>query len=317
MSRAPQPADSSLILLTRNGGERFRACIAALRRCEGVDELEWIVVDSSSNDGTERIGAALPGVRFHSLDPREFGHGRTRNLAARLATRDVLIFLVQDAVPQGGDFLLRLLAPLAETRVAGAFARQIPAATTNAAEAHFLSSVYPAERRVREDPGGRELRFEEYFFSNVAAAIRRSAWKQEPFADDIVMSEDQEWARRILRAGWQLVYESMAVVEHAHDYRLGQLLRRNFDSAASLRDLGGGTFAELAAGELAYLGRGIAALTRQGRAHALPHFALWEATRALGALLGRSARWLPRGLVMRLTHYPDSWRRRWPQREHV
>ena len=47
------------------------------------------------------------------------------------------------------------------------------------------------------------------------------------------MGEDQEWSRRMLLAGFELVYEPRAVVRHSHPYTLAAAFRRFFDSGAS------------------------------------------------------------------------------------
>ena len=58
-------------------------------------------------------------------------------------------------------------------------------------------------------------------------------WEEFPFADDIVMSEDQEWSRRVLRAGLDIVYEPEAAVHHSHAYSVLSAMRRFFDSGVS------------------------------------------------------------------------------------
>jgi rhamnosyltransferase len=70
-------------------------------------------------------------------------------------------------------------------------------------------------------------------FSNVNAAIRRELWEQFPFSTDIVMSEDQEWSRSAIMAGYSLVYEPLAAVRHSHNYTLVAAFRRFFDSGVS------------------------------------------------------------------------------------
>ena len=47
------------------------------------------------------------------------------------------------------------------------------------------------------------------------------------------MSEDQEWSRRVLRAGYSLAYEPRAVVRHSHAYTIATAFRRFFDSGVS------------------------------------------------------------------------------------
>ena len=47
------------------------------------------------------------------------------------------------------------------------------------------------------------------------------------------MSEDQEWSRRVLLAGFSIVYEPRAVVHHSHAYSIAGAFRRFFDSGVS------------------------------------------------------------------------------------
>ena len=70
-------------------------------------------------------------------------------------------------------------------------------------------------------------------FSNVNSAIRRSVWDGLRFADDIIMSEDQEWSARVLLAGWTVLYEPRAAVRHSHVYTVRSAFTRFFDSGVS------------------------------------------------------------------------------------
>ena len=48
------------------------------------------------------------------------------------------------------------------------------------------------------------------------------------------MSEDQEWAKRALLAGYKIAYANESVVYHSHDYSLRQVFHRFFGSGATL-----------------------------------------------------------------------------------
>src|SRR5439155_14048995 len=75
----------SLLIPTLDGGRDFELLLAAIDRQEDVDELELVVVDSGSADGTTDA-ARRAGARVVSIPRDEFGHGRTRNLAAEVST---------------------------------------------------------------------------------------------------------------------------------------------------------------------------------------------------------------------------------------
>ena len=98
-----------VVVPTRNGGARFRACLSALFRQRPAPSAV-VVVDSGSDDGTPEA-ARQAGAQVLEIASKDFDHGRTRSLGAQqLAEADVLIFLVQDAVPLGTDCLATLAA---------------------------------------------------------------------------------------------------------------------------------------------------------------------------------------------------------------
>jgi hypothetical protein len=76
-------------------------------------------------------------------------------------------------------------------------------------------------------------------FSNVTSAIRRELLARFPFADDLVMSEDQEWAARVLLAGYRLVYEPRSRVVHSHNRSMWGELKRVYLDHQNLHRLFG------------------------------------------------------------------------------
>ena len=113
------------------------------------------------------------------------------------------------------------------------YGRQLPHEDASPPERYFLDFLYgPAARTQRMAERG-HLTFEETLFSNVNSAIPRDVWERFPFAEDVVMSEDQEWSRRVLLAGMSVVYEPKASVHHSHAYSMRDAVRRFFDSGAS------------------------------------------------------------------------------------
>ena len=223
----------SVLIPVRNGGEDLRRCIEAIWAQRTDREVEIVVVDSASEDGSAELAHEL-GARVHGIELAEFNHGATRNLAAELAEGEVLVFTTQDAFAADELWLERLVAPLdADPGVAGVYGRQLPHAGASAPERFFLDFLYGPWPRTQAVNGHGELDLRTTLFSNVNAAIRREAWEGFRFADDIIMSEDQEWAVRVLLAGRSLRYEPEAAVRHSHPYTVGSAFRRFFDSGAS------------------------------------------------------------------------------------
>jgi rhamnosyltransferase len=241
----------SIVLLTRNGAETLPAALAAIA-CQRTDfAFEVIAVDSGSTDGT--LALLEPVAReVVRIVPESFNHGLTRNLAIHHARGELVVLLVQDALPSSEDWLTRLTAPLrTNPQVAGAFCRQQPRDGAAAITRHYLDmwvAASPGPRSValkdgseldRLDPPAR-LRL--CAFDNVCSCIRRAVWARIPFVDTPI-GEDLEWARAVLVAGYRLDYVPDAIVLHSHDrsarYELARtyVLHRRLFSLFGLRTI--------------------------------------------------------------------------------
>lgn len=300
----------SVVLPVKDGGSDLVRCLQAISKQEVDADVEIVVVDSGSTDGSAEV-ARERGARVHEIPPTEFGHGRTRNLGAELARGEVLVFTSQDAYAADETWLARLVAPLSGSEAcAGVYGRQLPHDDATPPERFFLDFLYGPEARIQRLDGSDEPSYEQTLFSNVNSAIRRDVWQAYSFADDLIMSEDQEWSRRVLRAGYELVYEPRAAVYHSHAYSVGGAFRRFFDSGISAER----SYAAGRAGSGAlrraggrYARREIAWLWQTGQRRWLPYTACYELAKFTGLQLGRRHRWLPVWLKRRLSALPAYW----------
>jgi rhamnosyltransferase len=259
-------------------------------------------------DLTLDYARCYPQIQIHSIPPGEFGHGRTRNLGARLAHSDILIYLVQDATPATPDFLLRLTALLANQDVAATYGRQLPRVAANPVEQFFLQATYPDSTQTRAFDVSQSLTIRSIFFSNVCSAIRRSVWERIPFDEHLIMSEDQQWAKEVLLRGYSIVYEPSATVIHSHNYGLKKVMQRNFDSGYSLRGVVEDSSAGMIHYELSFIRAGIKWLRNLGKTCYIPYFFLHEAARSLGFALGQKAYLLPTWVNRHFSLHKNYWK---------
>ncbi|MGH2922414.1 MAG: glycosyltransferase family 2 protein, partial [Solirubrobacterales bacterium] len=80
----------SVVIPVRNAGEDLRRCLEEIARQRTADEVEIVVVDSASTDGSAALARTL-GARVHEIPVEEFDHGATRNLGAELARGETLV----------------------------------------------------------------------------------------------------------------------------------------------------------------------------------------------------------------------------------
>jgi rhamnosyltransferase len=278
----------SIVIPVKNGGDDLRRCLSGIAAQRVEDEVEVVVVDSGSTDGSDAL-AESGGARVHRIPPEEFNHGATRNLGVSLARGDRLVFTSQDAHAENDDWLALLTAPLEDPEVAGVYGRQVAHEGAKPPERFFMDFLYGTRARIQRAASERELSMQTTLFSNANSAIRRDVLERFPFVDDIVMSEDQEWSRRVLLAGYAVVYEPRAVVRHSHPYTLRSAFRRFYASGLSSRRAyapGRGSLLVVARTGLAYAREEVGWLRRHRLLRWLPYAALYEGAKAAGLVAG-------------------------------
>lgn len=294
------PTPVSAIIPTLNGAATLGPLLESLQRMREQYPLQLLAIDSGSRDGTLAMLEAAR-VQVVDLGGRPFGHASARNRAAGLSSGEILLFLTQDVEPVGADWLPALVRPLADPRVAGAFGRQLPR-DASPEEAFMVAANYGSEPRLLtaealEAPFGPGATL----FSNAFGAMRRDVWKKHPLPD-IVMSEDQAWARTVLSAGFTLQYVPEAAVYHGHDLSLLRAFRRNFDSGSSLETLGltGGAWSL----GWSHLRRELAWIRSTHGVPAAARALVYEGIRMTGFQAGRLERYLPRVMARALGEAP-------------
>ena len=127
-----------------------------------------------------------------------------------------------------------------------------------------------------------------------------------PFRADLTMSEDQEWSRRVLRAGLALVYEPEAVVRHSHAYTIRSAFRRFFDSGVSAEHSyveGATSRRALRQAGAQYAREELTWLWCTGRRRWIPYTVVYEGAKFIGLQLGLRHRSLPEAVRRRLGSY--------------
>lgn len=300
----------SVVIPVKDGGDELAHCLDAISAQDISDEVEVVAVDSGSSDDSVAV-ASSRGARVYEIAAASFNHGAARNLGARHSIGDVLVFLSQDAVPVDDQWLARLIRPLREEPdIAGVYGGQLPRHGTRPPERYFLGFLYGSSPRRQRAGGESELSMDTTLFSNVNGAMLRAMWERFPFVEDIVMSEDQEWSRRVLLAGHGLAYEPAAAVYHSHNYTLVSAFRRFFDSgmSADRAYLAGRTSGRaLRRAAIRYAVGEAAWLLRTGQVQWIPYAALYEGVKLLGLVLGINHGLLPVWLKRRFSALPDGW----------
>jgi glycosyltransferase involved in cell wall biosynthesis len=242
-------ADATVAIPVLNGARYLDEVLGAVRAQRTDREVELLIVDSGSTDGSLDIAEAH-GARIHRIDRRDFSHGGTRNRMMEMAAGEHVAFITQDATPAHERWLAALLEGFEQAGdVALVFgphdARPDASHMIKAEmERHFATwgeggtriDVQRLPRDATSLAAYRGFPGRWTFFSDVNGCVARWAWRQVPYRD-VPYAEDQLLGREMIEAGFAKVFHPEARVKHSHDYPPLDFLRRYFDEFRSLREV--------------------------------------------------------------------------------
>lgn len=249
MENDNQPAPvATVAIMTFNGDLYLEAIIRAVEGQVLDGGVEILIVDSGSTDRTLEIVRAHSAVRLHEIPNNEFGHGKTRNLAARLARGEFIAFLTHDAIPSHERWLHELLAPMREAGlgVKAVMGKQIPRPGCFPLLKYEIQGVFTGfgpdfGTTVFYDYGidpGQGLLDALSFYSDVNSATRRDFLVNEIPYRDVRYSEDMQFGEDIIRNGYSKAYAPRGSVIHSNDLTLQEYGKRMFDETVALRQIG-------------------------------------------------------------------------------
>jgi rhamnosyltransferase len=312
------PGSVTVAIPTLDAGLAFAEVLSAIREQRVAQDLELIVCDSGSSDGTVALARAH-GAEVIEIPRARFSHGGTRNLLMDRSAGDHVAFLTQDAIPAHDGWLERLLDAFIHSPDAGlAFGPYAPRSDASVSvarelEGWFMSFAPPGQPRVdRLDTSERDMPSSRFlghlgFFTDANGCVARSAWERVPFRE-IAYAEDHLLAQDMLRAGYAKVYVPDAAVIHSHEYTPWEWLRRSFDESRAVAEVYGVSPGGRIVDATRNLRGNVGADTRWARSHGRPvgaallvRSALHNGARAAGAVLGAHANRLPAALTSELS----------------
>lgn len=237
----------SIIIPTKNGGNIFQRVLEQVVKQELSDDYEVIIVDSGSSDQTVTFVKTkqqeFENIVLKEIHPKQFGHGKTRNLGASIARGKYLVFITQDAMPYDQYWLKNLVSCFNDDdNIVGVFGRHIPYDDCDIFEKHNIITHFnnfgseltiyymDDQERYNREEGYRHLLC---FYSDNSSAMRKSVWEHTPYPD-VDFAEDQLWARQIIEKGYKKAYSPESVVYHSHNYTFKQQFKRYYDEYKGL-----------------------------------------------------------------------------------
>ena len=160
----------------------------------------------------------------------EYDRAGSRDTILRELDLDIVIFMVQTAIPQNRYLIEKLTEPFKEERTAVVYGRHMTDEECSPIECCVRQFNYPPKGMTKSLEDAGKLGIRTFFNSNVCAAYRRRAYLEtEGFGKRMIAGEDMLAARRLLEKGWQAVYAPEAEVIYYRNDDLYGLWKRNFD----------------------------------------------------------------------------------------
>jgi glycosyltransferase involved in cell wall biosynthesis len=203
----------SVIIPVFNGEAYLAAAVESVRRQACVD-LEVIVVDDGSTDGTAGVVSRLPQEGLRYVHQENGGPARARNHGIRLASGDLIGFLDADDV-WPADRLGHQLRAL----------ERDPSADLVLGWTRLAREMAGADGRPHLEAYGPAV----VFLTPTAALFRRRVFERVGgFDETLRFGEDTDWFMRARELGVPILVEDEVVLlyrRHEHNMTRGQSLK--------------------------------------------------------------------------------------------
>ena len=216
-----------VVIPTYNGGKKFCQVAEMLKQQVGITPNDVLIIDSSSSDQTVQV-ARNAGFRVQIINKKDFGHGKTRRMAAEQSTAEYIVFMTQDAIPASDDSIIQLCKPLMENQNIGVtYGRQLPTPEAGAIGNHARLFNYPAHSRMKTKADIPVLGIKTIFCSDSFAAYNRNTLLVAGNFQDVSFGEDTLMADKFIHMGYAVYYNKDACVYHSHYLTLKEEFKRS------------------------------------------------------------------------------------------
>jgi glycosyltransferase involved in cell wall biosynthesis len=226
LSEAWKSMSISLIIRCFNEEESIGRLLERVQK-QTTNDIETIVVDSGSTDGTLNVVSAYPVKVLHMARER-FSFGRSLNMACNVASGRYLVFASAHVFPVNDGWLQALVEPFSDSKVGLVYGKQRGACDSKYSEKQIFHQWYPEEKTACQGHP---------FCNNANAAIRKELWQKSKYNENLTGLEDLDWAKRIMEEGYVIAYQPDAEVVHVHNERIRGIYNRYNREAIAMKNI--------------------------------------------------------------------------------
>ncbi|KNZ70030.1 putative glycosyl transferase [Thermincola ferriacetica] len=239
-----EPTDDatvSIIIPTKNAGEDFDLLLAMLQKQKGFKNVEIIIVDSGSTDGTLETAKDYK-TKIVTILPEQFSHSYARNLGASHATGNFLLFTTQDAFPPSDLWLYELFCVLKNNEVVAVSCAETP---REDADLFYRVIAWNHYKFLEVDKNDRVFckpEAENYMtlrkngqLSDIACLISKDIFMKYKYRFNY--AEDLDLGIRLIKHGHKIAFLGSTRIIHSHNRPPYYFLKRGYVDNLFLSDI--------------------------------------------------------------------------------
>ena len=201
---------------------------------QSYKNFEIIVVDSGSEDGTQKIAKEFSD-KLLLIEKDDFTFGYAINHGIRHSNGELVCIVSAHTKPKSNNWLKELVSAFNynhsnNSNVALSYGRQIGGENSNFSEIMDFTYSFGNKELQKIRP--------KYFCNNANSMIRKDLWIDHPFNESLSGLEDIEWSKYWMDKGYEIVYKPNACIIHIHNENGVQIRNRFWRESIAARSIG-------------------------------------------------------------------------------
>lgn len=214
----------SFIIRTLNEGKTLNEALKRIHLLQDNYGKEIVIVDSGSTDNTLQI-SEKHGAKIVKISKEKWSWGRALNLGIENCTGDYIVLISGHCFISTKDFLIKSISLLENKEVAAVYGKQLAIPNIDPFEEYELYSWYPdldlykMNFNILTKGKGKGI-------SNACCVLKKSAWLNVKYNEEVNIFEDLLWALNITKFGYNLCYSNRFSVYHSHLFNVAYIYRK-------------------------------------------------------------------------------------------